>query len=221
MDKDLCSLDSSWYSSILRLSKCFNLSRSFHNDMQNVYRIIWKREMQSCSGKLRTYSQFKKEFTLENYINHFPLHKRRNLTKLRISAHSLAIETGRYNNSANSSSNAAANKRLCFNCKIIESEFHFIFECNLYEQERKQMFEHLHEFTSIPSNATVENFCTLMSCLNGDPEVGSILCNFINNCFEIRRDSINIARERNVLLRPETTTTRSGRLSKRPIRLDV
>ena len=47
-------------------------------------------------GKLRMYSKLKITFTLKKYVLHFPQNVRRNLTKLRISAHNLAIETGRY-----------------------------------------------------------------------------------------------------------------------------
>ena len=97
-DNDLQSLNGSWYNSISRLIAIFNQSRSFVNDLQNVYRKSWKESMQSCTGKLRTYSKFKTDFTQENYLIQFPMHVRRNFTKLRISAHNLAIETGRYTN---------------------------------------------------------------------------------------------------------------------------
>ena len=219
LDTDVCNFNSSWHNSMIKLLNTFDQSQSFTKDMQNVYVINWKKSLQSCTGKLRTYAQFKKDFCVENYILQFPVHVRRHLTKLRISAHSLAIETGRYKTNTNASLNA--DKRLCFNCKTVESEYHFIFECSLYEEERKQLFESLRIFTSIPSDATHENFCTIMSGLNGDLEVSRNLCYFINNCFEIRRESINTASEKNVLLRPEVTTTRSGRLSRRPTRLNV
>ena len=59
-DLDLSSLNSSWYNSINRLINIFNQSRSFNHDMQNVYRMSWTESLQSCTGKLRTYSKFKK-----------------------------------------------------------------------------------------------------------------------------------------------------------------
>ena len=52
----------------------------------------------NSGNKLRTYCTFKTSFILENYIAQNPLLQRRNLTKLRISNHHLAIETGRYTN---------------------------------------------------------------------------------------------------------------------------
>ena len=220
MDDDLLSLNSSWFNCMERLVHCFNQSRSLLSDMKNVYKIAWTNMITTCDGKLRTYSQFKKEFSIENYIIQLPLHLRRNFTKFRISAHNLAIETGRYNNtkSSNTSSN---DKRLCFHCKTTESEFHFIFDCKLYENERQNLFECLNEFTTLSFNASIDSFCTLMSCLNGDLEVASCLCLFINNSFQIRSDVYNSAKEISILHRSETTNTRSGRISKRPAIFDL
>ena len=185
--------------------------------MKNVYRISWSQSLNSCSGKLRTYSKFKNTFCLENYIIQFPLHIRRNLTKLRISSHNLAIETGRYVKNKNS----LTDKRHCFHCKTIESEFHFMIECTLYSTERKKYFDELEKFTSIRLDSSNQSFHLLMSCLNGDLEVGRLTCEFINKCFEIRREAANIAKEKEIFCRPQTTTTRSGRTSKRPLRIDV
>ena len=120
---------------MVKLVYISNQSRFFLDDMKNVYRMNWKDTLKICTGKLRTYALFKKEFILENYVLQFPLSIRRNLSKLRISAHNLAIETGRYSKTKNKNDNY--NKRLSFHCKNIESEFHLIFECNLYLDERK------------------------------------------------------------------------------------
>jgi hypothetical protein len=51
----------------------------------------------SKSGKLLFYSKIRKNYELQDYLK-FPIVKtvRSKLTKLRISAHSLQIETGRY-----------------------------------------------------------------------------------------------------------------------------
>ena len=188
--------------------------------MQNVYRNSWREQMDSCTGKLRTYSKFKKEFTLENYIIQFPLHIRRNLSKLRISAHSLAIETGRYIKNK-STQTQPIDKRLCFNCNKIESEFHLIFECTLYETERQKLFDLLKKITCIPFDATDYTFCQLMSCFNGDLEVGKEFCIFLNACFNIRTEAIKEIQEKKLLCRPESTITRLGRVSKRPLRMDL
>ena len=91
-------------------------------------------------SKLRSYSKFqKKTFTFENYIKQFPLSMRRILTKFRISAHNLAIETGRYTKPIK----IPIENRKCFHCSQVEDQFHVIFECNLYSEERLDFFETL------------------------------------------------------------------------------
>ena len=189
--------------------------------MQNVYRNAWKQSMQSCTGKLRTYSKFKNDFTQENYLIQFPLHMRRNFTKLRISAHNLAIETGRYTN-VSSLKNSDRDKRLCFHCKEnTESEYHLIFECKLYINARDLLIENLNSFILMPLDGTYDSFYMFMSYLDGDLEVGRLLCNYVNTCFDIRRDSLNKVKENLIFCRPETTTTRFGWISKRPTRIDL
>ena len=54
---------------------------------------------------------------------------------LRLSAHKLSIETGRWQNILRES-------RLCEHCKLdkIETESYFLFECHSYSEGRKLMF---------------------------------------------------------------------------------
>ena len=84
---------------------------------------MWNSFINDCGDgdKLRTYSKYKSSFKLEKYVLHFPLHKRRNITKLRISAHNLKIETGRY-----TVPKTPIENRKCFHFGMIEDEFHFI-----------------------------------------------------------------------------------------------
>ena len=146
----------------------------------------------------------------------FPLHKRRNLTKLRISAHQLAIETGRY-----AQPKTPIDKRICFHCGLLEDEFHFIFQCSLYDEERHILEKSLLNFSELSLVPSDSLFCTLMSCMQGDLEVGETVCNYINTCFEKRTSCLNEKREKEIYLRPQSTITSKGRLSKRPIILDL
>ena len=70
--------------------KINKLPHLFYNTVADTFDTTWKRNLESNTSKLRTYKTFKKEFKLENYKH------RKELTKLRISAHSLQIEKGRY-----------------------------------------------------------------------------------------------------------------------------
>ena len=138
------------------------------------------------------------------------------MTKLRISAHNLQIETGRY-----TVPKTPIENRKCSHCGLIEDEFHFLLECSLYNTERESLAIELSNFSTISLTPSNLNFATVMSCANGDIEVGKLMCNFINTCFEIRAQFLVDKRERENLLRPISTTTRSGRVSKRPCRLDI
>jgi hypothetical protein len=63
---------------------------------------------------------------------------RQQLTCLRISAHNLRIESGRYG-----SKRLERHERICQLCntQAIEDEFHFILVCNLYQEIRTEFIK--------------------------------------------------------------------------------
>lgn len=73
-------------------------------------------------------------FDLKDYLKfNLTRSERSLLTKIKVSAHSLAIETGRY-----SRPNIPASERFCKFCKnVMEDEKQFILNCPQYETERK------------------------------------------------------------------------------------
>ena len=127
------------------------------------------------------------------------------------------METGRYTKPTAT----PIEKRLCFNCKVVEDEFHFIFKCSLYNSERKWFIDDISNILSIDFSPSIETLHLLMSGLNGDPDVGRSFCKFINTCFDIRSEMLCYHRERDISQRNKPTVTRSGRLSKRPVVLDL
>ena len=79
---------------------------------------------------------FKNNFGCENYlslIKHFEY--RRSLTRFRISAHKLYIETGRYQG-------ILRHDRICTRCSIneVEVEQHYLFTCLGMESKRKILY---------------------------------------------------------------------------------
>lgn len=86
------------------------------------------------SAKLRTYTRFKCSIKVEEYLNYIkcPL-QRKYITKLRLSNHKLAIETGRY-------TNESVEKRLCTACNVLEDEFHLLLKCQKYNTQRESMY---------------------------------------------------------------------------------
>ena len=204
-----------------KLYKMFNQSTSVKTIMLDLYEKEWNTLMLNLSSdpdsKLRTYAKFKNSFNIENYILQFPLHLRRNLTKLRISAHNLAIETGRYTKPIKT----PVEKRTCFHCGGVENELHFISICQLFEEERSLFVKSLNEISTIELVPTNECLSSILSYLNGDIEICFLVCNYINTCFDKRTLALNEKREGEIFKRPKSTATHSGRHSRRPEKMDL
>jgi exonuclease III len=94
-------------------------------------------------NKLRTFRKFKINIKLEPYLSEITdVNTRRNLTKLRISAHNLHIETGRHVRPRKT----PLNERTCSHClNKIESEFHVIIECDKFRETRSVMLNNIYE----------------------------------------------------------------------------
>ena len=86
----------------------------------------------NSQSKLEYYVKFKKEFRLEKYIEIIDKdYHRIALSRFRLSAHSLEIETGRYNNITRENRTC----KLC-NTNMVESEYHFLCICPVYNDLR-------------------------------------------------------------------------------------
>jgi hypothetical protein len=84
------------------------------------------------SPRLRTYAIFKHTLTREKYLDIIHENKfRYALARFRVSAHRLAIETGRY-------TGTEINERICLSCNMnqVESEYHFLLVCPKYRELR-------------------------------------------------------------------------------------
>jgi len=77
------------------------------------------------------------EFKQPGYLDYdIPKTLRNKLTKIRISAHSLAIETGRY---MYTKPVTPSDQRTCKYCKhLVEDEIHFLFQCPQYSSIRSK-----------------------------------------------------------------------------------
>ena len=133
-------------------------------------------------NKLRTYKKFKQDFKLENYLIQTNCDKRRFFSKLRISAHTLQIELGRYN-----VPKVPAVKRFCKLCNsgAVEDEMHFVLHCHKLAQERKTLFDNLGLFTIFNALNDEDKFVFIMSYNSGDTEVLKFVLSFINSSFAL------------------------------------
>ena len=91
--------------------------------IQDWFNQINKPEGKKGSNKLRTYKLFKDNFQPEYFLTAVPTVRYRiALTRIRVSCHRLAIETGRYQKATS----LPINQRLCTLCNQVEDEIHLI-----------------------------------------------------------------------------------------------
>ena len=132
-------------------------------------------------NKLRTYRQIKSDMNFENYLEDIKNPQYRSaMTKLRISAHILHIETGRYTNTTLSS-------RTCPVCKQgeIEDEEHFLLRCTGYQNERKELFNKLNLY----SGSSMDNLIKILKIKDNNKLVE--ISKFIQQGFKIREHHLN------------------------------
>ena len=223
-----------WQSRVDHLS---HISADSKMILQNIYSCLWSDVIsnQTCDDKLRTYAKFKSEFEIENYVISVPFHRRKMFTRLRISAHQLAIEKGRHKNlpkkadikcdfcclvKENCTCNRFKYHRLCHCCNVVEDEIHFLLKCTIYDQARSDFFNKLRGlFTFNLSQDDAQCFITLMNNLYGDPELAPLVCDFVDKCFDLRKKYLEPFEIQNVQELRRATCTRYGRLAKQPDRL--
>jgi hypothetical protein len=145
VDKLLTIKENSWAHSVVQISKNMKI---FPLDISNqMYKLKLEHSYKSkinfelsnirkeSSGKFLFYSKIVKSFEQQEYLNfNIPKELRNKLTKLRISAHSLAIETGRY-----FKPKTPPYERFCKFCKDqAENESHFLLQCPQYTALRQK-----------------------------------------------------------------------------------
>lgn len=87
------------------------------------------------SPVLYLYNHVKDSFVYENYLDIIPSTLRKYLTRIRISSHSLHVQTGRFHRNR-----IVRNERYCLYCNLhdVEDEYHFILICPCYIDIRKK-----------------------------------------------------------------------------------
>ena len=112
--------------------------------------------------------------------------QRKEFTKLRISAHQLQIELGRYTVPRKT----PLCDRICRYCnmKELDNERHFVMTCPLNSTERQSLFSTLEIFTPFFTLQLDEQFIFLMSYNGGDMEILQHVLNFVNACVENRKN---------------------------------
>ena len=125
----------SWYTSLnaIRIHIGETAAVSIKEPLKEVFQAAWQSSLQNQT-KLDFYRNIKPVFnsTPEGYLSVLPKYEHRaTITRLRISSHQLAIETGRYEGLERS-------ERLCATCDMgmVDSEQHFLASCSSINAER-------------------------------------------------------------------------------------
>ena len=179
-----------WSNCIKNIIDSLGYSHVFNNvDFNTNYLPLFKRRMRdhfiqewhtviASSPKLDYYAKFKETFCYEDYLDKCKNEKfRKSFSRLRLSSHSLEIETGRYNG-------IDRMNRLCKLCNqnVVESEYHFLLCCTKYTDIRNKYLGH----QSWPS---LNKFNALMSTKNS--KLLYKISKFIAEAFEIRTNALN------------------------------
>ena len=162
--------------------------RILKNNMYARYEHHWLAQvglsptLDTPKSKLRTYIKFKQSIGLENYLLAVKCFKKRQyMTRLRISAHDLRIESGRYCRPP-----LPTDSRLCMFCEsgCVENEEHFIMDCSLYEEERNDFIKNISELSPHVINLNkAELFKIILTMYNGDVEFINVITNYVHSCF--------------------------------------
>ncbi len=139
-------------------------------------------------NKLRVYQTFKRKYEMEPYLSLVKnVSDCVNLTRLRISAHHLRIESGRYERKNGQVLPECS--RICLYCNMnaVENEIHMVTKCPLYEHLRAPMLKNL----KLDKYSEKQIFVTLISAKT--EEIATIFSRYISECFNLRLSkSINI-----------------------------
>ena len=138
------------------------------------FTVYWGNTISSFS-KLDTYRSFKSSFCMEGYLDTISNRSHRVCySKMRISNHRFAIETGRFRK-------IPRDERCCLFCKeqsiaVTEDEKHILLHCPLYEQYRKQLYCSVNELC--PNFKNLENGDQLNYLLNSDGPIAKAVARF-------------------------------------------
>ena len=159
-----------------------NMSINDFQDLcRDIYQVHW-RGLVANKGKMELYGKIKTNICHEEYLNQLPFFKsRQSLTKLRISAHTLEIERGRYKRPIIPREN-----RLCNVCNIVDNEVHFLLHCKIHVEIRKNLISEV--IDSCKHFVHLSDIDKVSFLLNSEGEVLVKCANFCKAAFEQREN---------------------------------
>ena len=181
-------LDLKWYQTIRTIKETYDYDNlqypaiNIRAKVEHQFKKMWEIFI-NASPKLKFYSSLKTSFGREAYIALSNKSARDSLTRLRMSAHTLEIERGRYKNTPRE-------ERLCKGClvigiKVIEDEQHLLSSCTMFSNLR----------ADLPSSLKIQLSCpiSLFKETKADHQTMSALSQlgkFICACLSQRKTSL-------------------------------
>ena len=191
----------------VKLSTNQNLESHLMSTMKIKYMEYWKRSLGNKNdnlGKLYLYRKIKSNFNVEPYLKQIKKRKiRRSMTALRISAHSLEIETGRY--ASKKGDFVKREERYCSLCmekdlKTPGDEIHAVLVCPSFHNERENVIGFIDNlypnFKNLNDN---DKLIFMLTCENECLQKVSKFINLIlsmNRPNKIIKNSANVTRKR-------------------------
>ena len=192
--------ENSWYGAVESLLTKSNITcdiaikhliKSIKAELQGQFLTFWKNKLfddrnKPNGNKLRSYRSYKNTFQQEEYLTLRSKVQRGDFSRLRLSAHKLQIEIGRYGKKGERKD---PQDRLCLHCvnNECEDEFHFVMKCTLYEDLRTNLFTYVRSKFPVFNDYNEDTqFIWLMS--NLDPDVINVFTNYVHTCFTKRRN---------------------------------
>lgn len=115
---------------------CKRFLSVFSQRLTDIFIQNWRSRLED-SSRANFYKTFA-TFQFQPYLEAFNIYKfSQAISKLRVSSHRLAIESGRWARP----NSIPINERKCSICLVLEDEFHFILECQLYVDLRKSYID--------------------------------------------------------------------------------
>lgn len=134
-----------WVSSVKKLLYDYGFNYVFDNQVElntDLFINLFRQRIIDCflqgwyntkanSPVLNLYNHIKDNFEYESFLDKLPYDLRNYFIRLRVSSHSLRIQSGRYNR-------IPRNERICVFCNTndIDDEFHFLFKCPCFNDLR-------------------------------------------------------------------------------------
>ena len=152
-----------------------NSLQIFKQRVRDIFIQEWHKRFEN-STRARFYVNIA-NFKHQTYLDNLTVKKfQQNLTRFRVSSHRLEIECGRWTRPEKT----PLDNRKCRICNALEDEFHFILECPLYEDLRKQLINKY--FWSRPNMPKFTELCMSDSII-----LQKRLSMYVEKAFKIRK----------------------------------